>query len=450
MKPWALTSIVLLAATPALAADGVLKGPYLQHTAPSSVDIDVELSKPSALTVDVTPDAQPDASARASTDATFVSRTSTFASRTATFHAVHITGLSPATRYKYVVHVDRALLPGSFVTAPEGTSHEPFSFILYGDTRTDGPTHERVVHAIAGESYDFLVNTGDFVIEGGDERAWQTFFDIEGPLLRDHCVFACVGNHELVSDQEAAHFERYLGPEIAAPSEAAAPVYGSFRWGRARFFLLNAFTSWSSGPERAWLDDALSHADHEPDLDLRVAVIHQGPYSAGPHAGSKSLKDAHIPELLTSHHVDLVLSGHDHIYERGEAKGLKYIVSGGGGAPLYQDLTPLPSTRKVESTYNYVLITVTDKDVSTIAKRPDGSVVDRCSFARGGSWDCDPPRAAPAPSPQPAPSKKAPADAAQCGCRVPGRRASTGGLTWAVLAVAVASAMARRGRRSRG
>ena len=33
--------------------------------------------------------------------------------------------------------------------------------------------------------------------------------------------------------------------------------------------------------------------------------------------------------------VSFVFSGHDHLYQRGEVDGLKYVVSGGGGAPLY-------------------------------------------------------------------------------------------------------------------
>jgi predicted phosphodiesterase len=329
-------------------------------------------------------------------------------------------------------------------------SHAPFSFVLYGDNRTDGPAHERVVHAIAGEPYDFLVHTGDFVIEGGDEQAWQTFFDIEGPLLRDHCVFACVGNHELFNDQDAAHFERYFGPrEPAAPGGAPAPMYGSFRWGRARFFLLNAFTSWTTGPARAWLEEALARADHEPGIDLRVAVVHQGPYSAGPHAGSRSLLAAHIDDLLAAHHVDLVLSGHDHIYERGEAKGLKYIVSGGGGAPLYRDITPVPSTRRVEPTYNYVLTTVTDATVSIVAKRPDGSIVDQCSFVRGGSWQCDPPRPAPPVVSEPPESPPAPTKAPSCGCGVVGRTASPGFVAGAALTLSLALARRRRRRAGR-
>jgi predicted phosphodiesterase len=417
----------------------VQKGPYLQHLSSSAVDIEVELSVPSAVTVDVSADARSDAKVPA-----------TFSSRSAAFQSVHVTGLRPATHYRYAVHVDRAApLQGTFVTAPDDASHAPFTFAIYGDNRTGGPAHERIVHALLGERFDFLVHTGDFVIQGADEGAWKSFFDIEEPLLRDHCVFACVGNHELFNDREAAHFERYFGPVApTVPDAPPPPIYGTFRWGRARFFLLNAFTEWDRGPERAWLDAALASADHEAGIDLRVAVIHHGPYSSGPHGNNQRFLDAHIDRLLVDHHVDLVVAGHDHIYERGEASGLKYLVSGGGGAPLYRDITPIPSTRKVEATYNYVLATVTDAGVAILAKRPDGSVIEQCSFARAGSWQCDPvkaPEARPAPPPL---SVKASSKGDRCACDVVGRPASRG--LFAVLAgLAVACALARRRARRR-
>jgi predicted phosphodiesterase len=434
LASWTLVAAAFLATT-AWAADGVQKGPYLQHLGSTSVDVDVELAAPTGVSVVVV--AQLEAGAAA--------KPVKFESPSATFHAVHVSGLTPATRYTYDVHVAHGqALRGTFATAPADASRAPFTFVVYGDNRTDGPAHERVVHAIAAESYDFLVHTGDFVIEGDDEKAWQVFFDIEEPILRDHCLFACVGNHELFNDREAAHFERYFGPvALAGPTAPPSPIYGTFRWGRARFFLLNAFTSWADGPERAWLDDVLTRADHEAGVDVRVVVMHQGLYSAGPHGGSKAILAAHVDDLLVAHRVDLVVAGHDHIYERGEAKGLKYLVSGGGGAPLYEDMKRIPSTLKLESTYNYVLVTVTDEKVSTVAKRPDGSVIDACSFVRGSSWLCDPPKpvttAAIPSSPAPAPT---PARATQCGCDVAGRPSRSD--AWVLLGAMLAFGCRRR------
>ncbi len=450
MRSRALAGLVCLAvsvrATNAMAApqDAVAKGPYLQHLSSTSVEVRVELRAPAAVTVDVTPDAS---------DGGHATAARSFTSQVAWYQSVHVDGLAPATRYTYVVHVagSHAAPGGTFVTAPDASSHQPFTFVVYGDDRSDGAAHARVAKAMAAETFDFLIQTGDLVVEGADEAAWQSFFDIEEPILCDRCLWAALGNHELHSDRAAAHFERYFDPaersSNPAASQVALPLYGTFRWGRARFYILNAFEDWGGGKQRPWLEQALALGDHEPGIDLRVAVFHHGPYSAGPHGNNQALLDAHIDDLLVAHHVDLVLSGHDHIYERGQAGALKYIVSGGAGAPLYRDITPIPSTRKVEATYHYVLATVTDEGVAVVAKRPDGSVVDQCSFARGGSWLCDAPKpdAAMQAKREP-PRASVPAAGGACGCEATGAPLSGGSFAGAALSFAAALGARRRAR----
>jgi hypothetical protein len=432
---------VTVVGSPAAAADELRKGPYLQHLTGTDVDVRVELATALPLTVTVAADGGDGGAAPPRT----------ITSPAASFHSVHIGGLAPDSRYAYTVRAGSTARGGAFVTAPAGASHRPFTFVVYGDNRSDGGTHARIAEAISKESFDFLIQTGDLVVTGADESAWQSFFDVESSILRDHCLFAAVGNHELHNDRFAAHFERYFAPtEPAAGSSDAAPLYGSFRWGRARFFVLNAFEEWGPGKERTWLEQALALADREAGVDLRVAVIHHGPYSAGPHGNNDELLAAHIDELLAAHHVDLVLSGHDHIYERGQAGPLKYLVTGGAGAPLYREIKAIPSTRKVEATYHYILATVTDAGVAIVAKRPDGSVVDQCSFARGGPWLCDPAKAEVAPDPNATTGAthavpQSPGSA--CGCDTPGHLPGSWGALAAAAAAAIVASARRRPRR---
>ncbi len=398
------------AASVAANAGTVVAGPYLQRLTANGVEIRVETLAPEAASLEVESD---DHTKRA------------FADASATFHSFHVIDLAPKTHYRYRVRVGTtAAPPGEFVTAPADDSREPFSFVLYGDNRTDDDAHASVVRAIRGESFDFLVHTGDFVANGGDLSLWKQFFRIEGSLLDDYCVFSCVGNHELFDDAAASNYLRYFGPSEGS----RAKLYGSFRWGSARFFLLNAFEDWAI-EERSWLEAELSRADAEPGLVWRFVVVHHSPWSAGHHGDDVKMLMAGVPDLLVRHHVDLVLAGHDHIYERGENHGLKYIVSGGGGAPLYPDITPKPSTRKAEATHHFVLVSVSEGGVHLIAKRPDGSTIESCGFGPHASWDCDKDvtpketadsaEAPPVGGAAPEPPRSSPA---RCGCRVPGGR----------------------------
>jgi 3',5'-cyclic AMP phosphodiesterase CpdA len=394
MKPWsrfrrAIAGAALAAALsvggPASAAPSLVSGPYLTGLDDVSAVVRFELESSEPATLKVTPEGSGEAKARA------------IESPPSVMHAVHVGGLDPGTRYEYVVRVGTALLGGGhFTTAPAaGTS---VRFLVYGDNRTDSAAHAAVVRAMSETPADFLVNTGDLVEEGGRRAQWKQFFEIEGPLLRNHALFAAIGNHELYHDDAGENYEGYFGFETAdyssrpsGPSGPSAHPYGTVAFGNVRFFFIDAMHDWDSGAERAWLERELAQTDDEADRPWRIAVMHHSPWSSGKHGPNTKLVGAHIPELLAVHKVDLVLAGHDHMYERGDAGLMKYIVTGGGGAPLYQPESRLPTARKLEASYHFVEISTDADALRVVAHRTDGTVIDRCGFGKGRSWDCDSP-----------------------------------------------------------
>jgi hypothetical protein len=125
-------------------------------------------------------------------------------------------------------------------------------------------------------------------------------------------------------------------------------------------------------------------------------LIHSGPFSSGLHGDNEKQHGAEVPKLLREHHVDFILEGHDHIYERGASDGLRYVVSGGAGAPLYPVKRLRSSARKVESAYHYVLFQVGPDSGKLVAKRLDGSVIEDVGFTKSNMWNDDGPSIAPA------------------------------------------------------
>jgi acid phosphatase type 7 len=424
---------------PALAEGPFFNGPYLQHVSSASADIRVELDPPGPATVEVSAGDGPEITKRTLTTAQTVRGVVTF----------HVDGLLPATRYRYVVHAGSVSAPaGELVTAPKDETLAPFAFVVYGDTRSNERVHAAVVGAIQKEAFEFLVNTGDYVVAGGERALWHEFFSIEKDLLRDHCVFACIGNHELAEDQAASNYLAYLGPN----ETGSAVPYGTFRWGRARFFLLNAFQDWGQG-ELSWLQRELDKADSEPNLTWRIVVVHHSPWSSGRHGNDAKMLEAGVPELLVRHHVDLVFAGHDHIYERGESKGLKYMISGGGGAPLYTERIEAAPTRHFEAAYNFVRVSFEGELARTVAKRVDGSLIETCGFKRGDSWNCDP-KETPSTSPATTQASTTPSSApgikptaSPCGCRIPGPPTNEGPFALGLAALATAFIRSRGSRR---
>src|SRR5262249_47412288 len=148
------------------------------------------------------------------------------------------------------------------------------------------------------------------------------------------------GARRLASDSSELPFLRYFAPPN---DKGPQQLYGTFRWANTRFFLLNAMDEWM-GAERVWLEAEPAAARGGGGLMHRIAVMHHGPWSSGPHGGNPSLVDGHVVRILRDGRVDLVLAGHDHVYERGEGEGLKYLISGGAGAPLYPHKRTAPET----------------------------------------------------------------------------------------------------------
>jgi len=452
------------------AAGPISKGPWMQHVTPTSAVVRVEVDPPAPVTLEVGL-----STAVGSTDS---GAGSVIESREVrALHTILVKGLEPATRYPFTVRAHGAPRYGAITTAPPEDSGASFRFLVYGDNRTDDASHAAVVRSMVAAASSFLINTGDFVEHGASGAQWQTFFDIEAPLTRERPIFSCVGNHELV-DGAGVDYVRYFGPAelpkaVIAPARAvtgltlhdAGPAQltldqlsGTFRWSNARFFMLNGMVPYTSGASRDWLEKVLGDADNEPGLVWRIIVVHHGPWSSGPHGDNKLLHDANIPQLLRAHKVDLVIAGHDHIYERGVADGLSYLVSGGGGAPVYRVKNAEATSRRYESVRHFIEAAVSGVAIQFVATRPDGSSIERCALRKNDGWDCDGEKSvaagsggeagAPAGSPASSSTAGAPAPSSRCGCRaagadgVPSRRGAH--LLLISAFVAAAALLARR------
>ena len=68
---------------------------------------------------------------------------------------------------------------------------QPFSFVVYGDSRTGNDIHRNIVNQIIKENPSFVVNTGDIV---GDGTSWNEFLSIVNSIKDKYYV--AIGNHE--------------------------------------------------------------------------------------------------------------------------------------------------------------------------------------------------------------------------------------------------------------
>ncbi|MEO8549832.1 MAG: metallophosphoesterase [Kofleriaceae bacterium] len=366
---WACV-LVLASVTTAAAAPKMLKGPYLQDLAPTSITVMWEMDEevPAKLvingpggerTIDVAP---------------------------AHIVEARVDKLVPASRYRYKVVVGDGTWEGELRTAPEEGKDVPFTFVVYGDSRNGVEQHRRVIDRVAQEVPDFVLGTGDMVDEGFRQDQWQQFFDVENRLLRDNVYFPSLGNHDRQGRGRTADTYRayFSVPENGGDTER----YYAFTYASARILVLdsNAY-SFALTDQTAWLERELIASRQDPGIRHIFVVMHHPPFSISLHGGNIDLRERWTP-LFEKYQVSAVFSGHDHVYSRAEHNGLHYFVSGGGGAPLYpkrakSNPIDVEAVKKFERVLHYLRVNVSGNRIEVTGVRADGTIIETLAWADG-------------------------------------------------------------------
>jgi hypothetical protein len=279
------------------------------------------------------------------------------------------TGLNPGTQYFYNVN-GQADGEGSFKTAP--AAGQPFDFVVFGDTRTRHDMHKRIVEGIVRSgSPDLVLHTGDLVADGTDTAQWPIFFGIEKEMLKKTAFFPALGNHERNNKQFYDFFQ------VGSP-------YYSFDWGSAHFAVLNSdIGNVGGGPlaketfwaeQTRWLEDDLAKSQK---AEFRFVIAHHPPITAVSRRQEGNPQMKALVPLFEKYKLTAGFFGHDHNYQHYLQNGIHYIVTGGGGAPLYDVSKPADGiTQKVASTEHFVKIHVDAGKAKVIAIGLDGSTID--------------------------------------------------------------------------
>lgn len=163
------------------------------------------------------------------------------------------------------------------------------------------------------------------------------------------------GNHEYYSP-EAAGYYRYFG-DAAGPGRRG---YYSTRIGRWHVISLNSNLKPAAHAEQLkWLEKDLT-ANRQA---CTLAFWHHPRYSSGGHGNNLRMDDAW--KILVAHGADVVLSAHDHDYERfapidgegnaDDARGMRSFVVGTGGAYLTPFRFPQKHSEIADNTTHGVL-----------------------------------------------------------------------------------------------
>jgi hypothetical protein len=286
-------------------------------------------------------------------------------SNVVTQHAVTLSGLSPYTLYHYRVKTDGTVLSSdaTFRTAADA-SRDSFVFAAMGDHRNNPSAHLSVVQRVIAINPDLCVDTGDLVGNGDNAGDWDPqFFTPEAGLMKSVCLFPAIGNHEGTAANYLAYF--YL------PTGSGSERYYSFDYGNAHFVALDTNISYSAGSAQyIWFVNDITSTTKP----WRFVYFHHPPYSSSSHGSDLTVR-AQLCPVIEANGVQIVFNGHDHDYERSYVNGVYYIVTGGGGAPLYAAGSS-SWTQASASAFHCCKITISGNNLSFEAIKPDGSSID--------------------------------------------------------------------------
>ncbi len=328
-------------------------------------------------------------------------------------HVAEFRELSPNTTYYYSVGSDNLGWSDifSFATAP---ADEPtFTFLALADMGTS-PEAVAAIQAMASQNYTFSIHAGDISYAGGNQAKWDQFFQEISPMASRHPYMTVVGNHENETREKLVSYTaRFSMPPLANPLDPSrSGLYYSFNFSLVHFVALKTDDKGGEYPlvpdwdpvQTAWLQHDLEAAHRDPAHPWIVVYYHYPTFSSGSSHGSWLVGRQAWGPLFDRYHTALVITGHDHDYERTypvwsngtvatRASGGTYedppapiyVVTGGGGESRYDFGRIQPWSAVHSKAYEFVEVTVQNgtMGIRTINSQ-DGSLVDCFQIVRGG------------------------------------------------------------------
>jgi predicted phosphodiesterase len=264
-----------------------------------------------------------------------------------------------------------ACAAGGWVTAPQNVqlpvAPGSLKFAVIGDNGTgDTPQYEVAKQMTIAQTrfpFEFVIMLGDNLYGRQQPQDFVDKFERPyAPLLEAGISFyATLGNH----DNQANRFYRGFNME--------AERYYTFARKNVRFFVFD--TNLMDPTQVAWIEDTLKQS---PDDQWKISYFHHPIYSDGERHGSNIELRVVLEPLLVRYGVDVVFSGHEHIYERiRPQKGITYFVDGSGGQLRKGGMRPSEMTAaSFDQDQTFMLVEIAGDDLSFQAIARTGRLVD--------------------------------------------------------------------------
>jgi len=233
---------------------------------------------------------------------------------------------------------------------------------VYGDSRTGHDVHREVCAALVAAEPDVTFHTGDMVENGFNPADWDTFNEITAELRALAPFYPALGNHE---GESPLYFQNFDLP-------GNEQWYGVKTCG-VHCIVLDTNVAFAPGSQQyEWLEAELAR----PYGRHTLVFFHHPPFSLSRQEETMDHVRTWLVPLFEQAGVAMVFCGHEHNYQRFFYHNIYYIITGGGGAPLYGRVYDDPRCQKFLKIHHYCLLTLQGPQLHLRVYDLNGNVVD--------------------------------------------------------------------------
>lgn len=266
---------------------------------------------------------------------------------------------------------------------PSATPVPVVRFAVIGDYGTAGPGLTAVAEIINSWEVDFIITTGDNNYPFGspdtiDENIGQYFHHYIFPYNGDYGAgsdqnrfFPTLGNHDWLWQSAQPYLDYFKLP--------GNERYYDYQWDFIHFFALDSDTAEPDGigqssVQAAWLEEKLAVST----AAWQIVYFHHSPYSSGYNGPITYMRWP-----FETWGADLILSGHDHHYERLLIDDLTYIVQGLSGGQRYPLGETAPESQvRFAGEYGALLVEATPTQIELTFSTILGEVIDQYTLTQ--------------------------------------------------------------------
>jgi len=238
---------------------------------------------------------------------------------------------------------------------PDESLVKATTLIAFGDSGSGSDDQKTIAKLIDREEFDAVVHTGDLAYDNGTkDELKERFLDVYSNKIKTK-FYPSIGNHDNRTDSAGPYLDLFALPTDQLNEEDKERYY-SADIGNVHLVSLDTNDSLEriSQANKTDMADWLRR-DLRRVADNKVIIVffHHPPFNAGLHDPEIKVRQKLVP-IFDKFGVDLVLSGHDHNYQRTcpmlysqtkftcRSDGVPYIITGGGGKSLYDLDANLP------------------------------------------------------------------------------------------------------------